>query len=139
MLPEFDANGNLPPGVHVASVSEVLERFSRSGTSARLFRTRSLRLFIDLVGSLASALYIDGSYITEKLAPNDVDIAVVLSEDFAFTNLNLAAFKRLERQFKELDIYPRKVNTPQLSSLVDFWCKDRDGNPKGIVYVELQE
>ena len=29
MLPDFDENGNLPPGIHRASPSEIEERFGR--------------------------------------------------------------------------------------------------------------
>jgi hypothetical protein len=30
MLPEFDATGDLPPGVHRATVNEVMQRFGSS-------------------------------------------------------------------------------------------------------------
>jgi len=137
MLPQLDANGNLPPGIHVSTVAEVLKRFGKPGRG-RLLRTESLRAFIDQVRHSVMGLYIDGSYTTTELAPNDVDVAPVLPQDFEFVEANTARLHLIKARFRALDIHWRKARTAELQSLIDFWSEDRDGRPKGIVFVELQ-
>lgn len=82
-LPEFDINGDLPVGVHLASLDEVLARFGQGTTQRETVTAR-------LVGvhKLASAtgklerFIIFGSYVTAKPDPNDVDIILVMRDDF---------------------------------------------------------
>ena len=72
VLPAFDANGNLPPGVYRVSMQEIRARFAWNATRRRLLDglTRA-------VASLAAAgvrrVWIDGSFVTAKEEPNDID------------------------------------------------------------------
>ncbi|HEX5269586.1 MAG TPA: hypothetical protein VFW33_03815, partial [Gemmataceae bacterium] len=73
-------------------------------------------------------LLINGSYITSKAAPNDVDVVIlpgptfvpVPGVPFPFLHVQVAADDEDVRQW----------------AIVDFG-EDRDGNPKGILEVEL--
>jgi hypothetical protein len=82
-LPEFDINGDLPVGVHLASLDEVLARFGQGTTQRETVTARLVR-----VHKLASAtgklerFIIFGSYVTAKPDPNDVDIILVMRDDF---------------------------------------------------------
>ena len=131
MIPPFDANGNLPPGTHPATIAEVVERFSRPRSLARHRRTTSLQSLYDQTAVLHQGLYINGSYITSKLAPNDVDIAIILPPGF-----DVARVQRIARRFADLDVFPCYADTPRLASLVSRWSQDRDDNQKGLIYIE---
>jgi hypothetical protein len=141
MLPELNRRGYLPPGIHTASIEEVIERYFRPPYKTRSERTKSLQNFYEFVSEFAIGLYINGSYITNKVAPNDVDIMVILPDDFD-DNENFAFRINNTRRFKKehLDILPAKINLDKdrIYNRLRDWGQDLDGNPKGIIYVEIR-
>ncbi len=139
MIPDFDANGNLPPGTHTAQIDEVLNRFSAPGYGARLRLSEKLKDFFELARKFAVAIYLDGSYITTKLSPNDIDIALVLPTDFDTTSMDASRLISIRRNVKELDVFPFNLRSDEnrLHRHLEFWSKDRNGNPKGIIQVEI--
>ena len=82
-LPEMTARGELPPGVHHASLDEVAERFG--GESAERRRcTATLRKIYDLATTTGQLdrLVLFGSYLTDKPSPNDVDLILIMTPGF---------------------------------------------------------
>lgn len=75
MWPEFNSEGDLPVGVHRASLSDVTEHFG-AGTQQRRIVSRRLVGIFDLASSTRhlSRFIIFGSFVTAKPSPNDVDI-----------------------------------------------------------------
>jgi hypothetical protein len=82
-LPNFNNQGELPAGVHQATVDEVLMRFGGGTPQRQAMTARLLRIYhlIQATGNL-ERLIIFGSYITTKPNPNDVDLVLVLADDF---------------------------------------------------------
>jgi hypothetical protein len=82
-LPAFNDQGDLPPGVHRATLTEVAERFGR-GTPQRQLVTGRLKRIYELAQNTGqlSRCVVFGSYVTAKPAPNDVDIILVMQDDF---------------------------------------------------------
>lgn len=82
-LPEFNSTGDLPEGVHKASLDEVLARFGQGTPQRQLVTTKLLRLLemAKRTGKL-ERFVIFGSYVTAKPAPNDVDVILVMGDDF---------------------------------------------------------
>jgi hypothetical protein len=72
MIPEWMANGDLPPGVHSADWPELEERLAFN-----LRRRRLLEGFREACGELEKAgcglVYLDGSFVTTKQHPGDFD------------------------------------------------------------------
>jgi hypothetical protein len=72
MIPDLDTDGNLPPGIHHATWTEIVTRYA---TSTR--RRELLDGLLDALRSLKAAhckiAYIDGSLITAKEHPGDFD------------------------------------------------------------------
>jgi hypothetical protein len=82
LLP-FNAQGDLPVGVHRATHAEVLERFEH-GTPERLRVTERLQRVLALAertGKL-ERVFIWDSYVTDKPAPGDIDLFLVMAPDF---------------------------------------------------------
>jgi hypothetical protein len=82
-IPDFESNGDLPVGLHQATLDEVLTRFG-AGTFQRQAVTRTL-LHIHSVALATGQLerfVIYGSYITAKTNPRDVDVFLVMREGF---------------------------------------------------------
>ncbi|HLQ45650.1 MAG TPA: hypothetical protein VK137_13015, partial [Planctomycetaceae bacterium] len=86
-LPEFNRSGDLPDGVHVATLSEVLQRFGRSNR-ARQIMAKRLQSIFDVAQSTGCVerFLVYGSFVTNKLEPNDVDVFLVMNDNFAAGN-----------------------------------------------------
>lgn len=122
MLPEFDSFGDLPPGIHKASVAEFEARFGRFTTSDR--RIRLLAAFRQLIenarfSGIVDRMIVGGSYVTSKQEPNDIDLVILLSGNVDLsvltpTQYNMASRKALRRVLRgqELDVtVVRNVST----------------------------
>ena len=74
MLPPFDRNGNLPPGVHQADWPEFIARYGitphRQGLIGGLERAMTC-----LRAAGCTRVYVDGSFVTAKESPGDYDVA----------------------------------------------------------------
>ncbi len=83
MLPKFEASGDLPAGVHRASLAEVLRHFG-AGNDQRSACTRRLAHIYELgrrTGCLKRFI-VFGSYVTAKAEPNDVDVILIMDDTF---------------------------------------------------------
>jgi hypothetical protein len=134
MLPPFDDFGNLPPGIHICSVTELVARFGR-GSEERQAEISELLHFFE-VARMAGVrrLMVNGSFVTGKLAPNDVDVVFLPGPDYP-------------RHAQELDA--DELVWPFLQIIVaaddaDFeawatrqFATDRKNRPKGVVEVIL--
>src|SRR5688500_10895733 len=82
-LPSFNADGDLPPGVHRASLDEVILRFG-AGTAERIQRARTLQDIVDLARATGhlDRIIIFGSFVTVKPNPNDVDVILIMQDSF---------------------------------------------------------
>ena len=90
MIPEL-YDGVLPQGIHECTMEEVDQLFGRFQKSDRRLRlTQTLRAFIEAArqSGIVSAVVIDGSYVTIKAKPNDIDVMLVLRRD-VFRGLEL--------------------------------------------------
>jgi hypothetical protein len=82
-LPSFNELGDLPEGRQVAPLDEVLARFG-SGTAQRPDVTDRLRRIFSLAVATGhlDRLVIFGSYVSDIAEPNDVDVLLVMHNDF---------------------------------------------------------
>jgi hypothetical protein len=79
-IPPFLENGLLPEGLHMSDLAEVEERFGRSSARRRELFER-LILFMDLARHCgAIKILIDGSFVTAKPEPGDVDVVIRLGQ-----------------------------------------------------------
>jgi hypothetical protein len=146
VIPDYEADGNLPIGVHSASWSEFVARYGFNSYRKTLLEglERALRL-LKQVG--CSEVYLDGSYVTSKGFPNYYDGA------WSLTGVNLVLLKRLEPIFFEFgsgrvaqkakflgELFPVETQEGRSGrSFLNFFQTDRDtGQAKGIVHVELR-
>ncbi len=81
-IPPFQKTGALPPGLHRAAPDEIVARFCR-GTSTRAALESPLRELISIAREVGSpGLYLNGSFVTGKEHPGDIDAIIVLPEGF---------------------------------------------------------
>ncbi len=141
MIPDFDDNGNLPPGIHWANWLEFKARFGK--TSKRREMIRGLQNAMEeLKYAGCRTIYINGSFVTNKTEPRDfdacwdredVDIDYLRKNDPALLNVyNSAAQKS---KYKG-EIFPSDQPVDDTIS-IDFFQRDREQNAKGIIAIDL--
>jgi predicted nucleotidyltransferase len=82
-LPALNDLGELPLGIHAATLAEVVADFGhatrqREEVTARLVRIHAK---VQATGKLVRFV-VFGSYVTDKPEPNDVDVVMVMRDDF---------------------------------------------------------
>jgi predicted nucleotidyltransferase len=82
-LPAFNEDGDLPPGVHGATLSEVLARFGQGSVQRCAVADRLTRLY-QLAASTrqVTRFVVFGSFVTAKAEPNDIDIILLMKDTF---------------------------------------------------------
>ena len=83
VLPDFTGDGELPPGVHVANLCDFESRFGGS-SPRRLWLSRRLRSLVELAATTGKLrrVFVWGSFVTAKPAPRDLDILLIMDENF---------------------------------------------------------
>ncbi len=131
MIPPFNENGCLPPGVHPASLAEIKARFGHQSELRRV-QVESLGWMVDLaVRAGAERIVLNGSFVTDIMEPNDVDCVLLFIPG---RRRDRRATSELRRGLPFLDI--AMVNHEEFDRLVNqFFAADRRGVPKGMVEV----
>ena len=84
MIPALNQHGVLPVGIHDATLDEVRDRFGYNPLRMRLLR-RLDKALANWRGKpcwdAVADVYIDGSFLSDKPAPNDIECAVAISWD----------------------------------------------------------
>lgn len=117
-IPPFNNQGELPLGIHPASLAEVVTRFGTGTPQRRAITSRLVEIFqlVAATGKLARFI-IYGSYITAKQAPNDVDIFLVLTKEFEvedYTGKTRLIFSHREAQTDWEQVSFGSTNQPAL-------------------------
>jgi len=140
--PEFDENGDLPPGLYPATLPEVISHFG-SATPARQRVGRRLEHIYRLAvasGHLARFV-IFGSFITAKPAPNDVDIFVLMGNDFDVSRLpngiRIISDHSAAQSLLGASVFwiRRAAALGGEEAAVRYWQVTRAGQQRGIVEV----
>jgi hypothetical protein len=143
VIPAFDSNGNLPPGVHGAGWAEIVERFGITPHRLELMRGLlvALRSLRD-AGCLRA--YLDGSFVTDKKIPVDFDgcweIAGVDASRLDPVLLDFENGRAAQKARFGGELFLAETGADELgTTFVRFFQQDRSGEPKGIVAINLQE
>ncbi|WP_232504053.1 DUF6932 family protein [Thiomicrospira microaerophila] len=142
-MPEFEDTGNLPPGIHLASLDEVIEKYGYNPKRAWLID--GLKLLIPkLQVAGCKLIYLDGSFVTSKELPGDYDLCWSLEGvDESKLDLSLVDFSEQGRANMETlyrgDIFPAEIPEGASGKLfVEFFMTDKNtGDPKGIVAIHI--
>jgi hypothetical protein len=140
--PDFNDNGDLPPGIHQATLAEVIEHFGK-GTPQRRVVARRLEHVYALVaqtGHLARFILF-GSFVTTKPDPADVDIFLLMEDAFdanQLSNETALVFDHVAAQnYEGVSIFwiRRLAALEGEQAIVEHWQLKRDGTKRGIVEV----
>ncbi len=140
--PPLNDAGDLPTGIHPATLAEVLERFGRNPSRRAMLARRLERIhsLVHRTGGLARFI-IFGSFITAKAEPNDVDIFLLMDDSFDVSKVTGEAailFDHLAAQnFEGASIFwvRRAGALGEEQAIVEDWQIKRDGARRGLVEV----
>ena len=92
MLPALNSDGNLPEGIHLATEDEVIARFATSSARRQWLGEQLQRLLAQAksTGQL-TRVFLWGRFVTSKEVPNDLDVLLVMSAEFAIEALPVPA------------------------------------------------
>jgi hypothetical protein len=147
-IPPFDEAGYLPPGIHDCSLEEVEERFGGfQGSDRRMRLFDKLRDYVRAVRStgMGVALIIDGSFVTAKPDPNDIDLILLLTRGHDFT-AQLRPFEYTAitkpgvRRTYRLDLFAFCEGTEEAERQLRFFQRVRGDEDlgEGILRIELR-
>ena len=142
-LPQFDSRGDLPRGVHQASFKEVVERFGHGSQKREIVTTSLMRVYeLAQRTGMLERIIIFGSYVTAKPAPNDVDVLLVMREDFLYSECDEATaplFDHLQAQAEfGASVFAIRASSILLETVDEFiayWQTKRDKSLRGIVEI----
>ena len=154
MIPAFDENGNLPSGIINTNLQDFEDyfviNFKESSTRPEILKGY-LRYCDKLLPlHVATKQWINGSFTTNKVNPNDIDFvthidALKVDENSEIQNkiLEICDSKETKKEFLcdvyFILLYPQEI--PELYQhtvdRINYWRKwfghDRKKNPKGII------
>lgn len=140
-IPEFRGDGYLPVGLHAATEAEVTFRFGSSGRRRRRLILR-LRQWMELGRAVqALRILVDGSFVTSKPEPNDIDTVMLLPWNFQeLVDAQHPAALELDQMF--LTRRPEEIFGAENEEEWDAWCeffgRTREaGTRKGLVEIRL--
>ena len=131
MIPPLNEDGYLPPGIHPATLDELASRFGQE-SELRQAQMQSVMWLVDLARRAGvQRIVVNGSFVTDKLEPNDVDCVMLIGSDFphdATAEADLLA----GLPFINLEL----VDADGFRQLTErTFATDRDLIPKGMVEV----
>jgi hypothetical protein len=145
VLPELTDEGELPPGVHVADWREFQNRFGDS-SPRRIWLTGRLQALLELAGTGGKLrrIFIWGSFVTAKASPRDLDILLIMDDDFEVERIEEAAQSVFDsvraRLLFHADVFWARasIGTELLDLWLDTYQTSRSFRKRSIVELEQQ-
>ncbi|HBL13849.1 MAG TPA: hypothetical protein DD379_21120 [Cyanobacteria bacterium UBA11162] len=146
MIPEFDQNGNLPPGVHFCQWEKFKERFGNTLRRRRMIDGLEVAI-TQLKAAGCRTIYIDGSFVTTKPDPGDFDacwedngVDIDYLKFLAPTLYNFALRRAEQKSKYKGEIFPANYPANDVGTVyIDFFQFDTKTNTsKGILAIDLQ-
>ncbi len=142
MVPNLKKSGLLPVGIHITTWGELVEKFGINNHRLKLLE--GLKKGLDLLWQYGcTEVCIDGSFVTAKSIPNDIDVCYdnspmnwekLIKEHPEFNDIKNGS--RIQKEKYQTEFYAYNAFE---DSILQFFQFDRDGNPKGIVKLILTE
>jgi hypothetical protein len=143
-IPDFLPNGNLPVGIHLATWQEVREVLAFNDRRRELLAGLQ-RACQSLKQAGCTRIYIGGSFATNKEFPGDFDVCweddsvdYVLLQQIDPVIRDLRNKRAAQKAKYGGELFPSSAPADLAGrTFLEFFQTDRDGNPKGIVAIDL--
>jgi hypothetical protein len=142
MIPPFRPDGYLPEGLYLVSEADVTFRFG-SSTQRRRRLVLRLRRWVALARAVqALRLLLDGSFVTAKTEPEDIDAVIWLPHNFE-EQVEQQMESALELEQMLLTRHPEEIFAAEDQTDWDDWLeffsrtREADDRRKGLVEIQL--
>lgn len=140
MIQNFEKSGNLPKGVHRASIDEIRDVLG-SSSARRKWLIQNLNDIIEFAKSTGKLerVIVWGSFVSDKEFPADLDLFLIMSKDFDLDNVTpevKKVFNYVEGRIAfNADIFWTKssVGEKTITMWLETYQMTRDFEPRGIV------
>ncbi|WP_339321783.1 hypothetical protein [Paenibacillus sp. FSL W8-0194] len=162
MIQQFSPNGNLTPGIHTYKIDEFEQQFVHdfSTSTRRTAIYNNFRQWLDQLLQVLPPRYVwlDGSYLTQKIDPNDIDLVLFYYPEDIQDQQQAAILgdliNRVSRGYdcdaylcfsfehwspQQLQAFPQQNHTIMQTYWMGQFGFDRSREPKGMVQIEQQE
>ncbi len=139
MIPQFNQDGYLPMGIHKATQNEIKIRFG-IGSNQRIMLFKRLVKLLKLLKNQSKHIQLfllNGSFVYNKDSPKDLDCILVLKKDFDYSSPESQLLRQAKKVFHTHLFTFDEDDEPGYKRILEFFCYDREGNPKGILEVLL--
>lgn len=141
IVPGFSKNGNLPPGIYDVPISLVIERFGGPSLK-RVELSKFLVEFYKEIKIYCISFFIDGSFITSKLLPGDIDFLIILKEDMFMNSLERGLIVGILQKWRAInpDIYafPQRQEQGLILQYFTLFTHDKKSKKeKGIISIRI--
>ncbi|HVF49359.1 MAG TPA: hypothetical protein VNA19_04690 [Pyrinomonadaceae bacterium] len=143
MLPDLNENGDLPEGIHRGTVEDVLYRFG-SATLRRAWLSERFRELLEMARNTNKLrqIFLWGSFVTSKPFPRDIDVFLVMAEDFtveivAEDQKMLFNHSQANLRFASDVFWMNAASQEAIELSLDTFQTRRDGQRRGIVEVVI--
>jgi hypothetical protein len=141
-IARFNEVGDLRPGVHQVTLTQVIQLFGQGSAQRRLVAQRLQRIYEVAVhtGQLARFI-IFGSFVTAHPDPNDVDLFLLMDDMFSAEDLRGEAsvlFNHILAQtYFGASVFwlRRSAALGDEQAMIEHWQIKRDGTHRGILEV----
>lgn len=141
-LPAFDSNGDLPIGIHPATLRELSTRFGQQNRTREIVFGRLERIarIAKRTGHLARMI-VYGSFVKAKPEPNDVDVFLIFDETFDSSMCDVETLLLLDHAAADAHFGASVfwLRRPAVyggeQAAIEFWQARRDGLWRGIVEI----
>lgn len=141
-IPAFNNDGDLAPGVYRATLDEVLQRFGQESMQRGAVAQRLKRIYELAVSTGELARFVVfGSFVTSKAEPRDVDIIMIMSDQFDLGSVPAETsliFQHMEADahFGASIFWCRQSGAMGgEQAMIEYWQTRREGGKRGIVEI----
>lgn len=145
-IPPFTASGDLPPGVHAATLHEVVGRFGGGCPQRRAAALRLARIHaVARAAGHVARFIVFGSFVTDAREPNDVDVFLLMEDSFDASRLTgearlLFDHGAAQAHFGGSVFWLRRLAAWEgEQATVEYWQVKRGGDLRGIVEIVQEE
>lgn len=141
--PDLERFGRLQPGIHPFTLDEIEEQFCFNDYRKKLFQ-KAKKAIGNLIKAGVRDIYLDGSFAEGKAEPNDIDGCWVADPSVDRFKIDpvLLDFSNERKAMKDkygVDFFLGNwVEEASGRPFVEFFQKDRNGDPKGIIKIKLE-
>lgn len=144
MIPDL-RDGRLPPGVHSADIGELRDKLGWGRKRRSLID--GLEIMLGLMEDCGiKRVYVDGSFVTDKDRPNDIDGCYDIPPGATDASLRPMypiwpwnpANRAMSKTMFGIELAPSGFPaTAAGQPYLEFFQRNREGNQRGVVLIEL--